>query len=38
LVDDLAPGANLSLEVWQDGQKHTFTMTVGKRPANAQGV
>ena len=38
MVAELAPGATLSLDVWQNGGEKTFNVTIGKRPQNAQGV
>lgn len=38
VVADMPPGTALNLEVWQGGQSRTFTVNIGRRPPNAQGV
>lgn len=38
MVGDLAPGSQLTLEVWQNGKTQTFTVQLARRPAGVQGV
>ena len=38
LVANMAPGSALKLRVWSNGQTKDYSVTVGTRPARAQGV
>ena len=38
MIAGLAPGANLKLRVWSNGQTKDYAVKVGTRPARAQGV